>query len=167
MPATHLISVDLPAPLSPTSAITSPRRTSKSASRRACTEPKLLEMPRSSRVGASGAFTGGVLYHGGGAPKAPPPRQALLAVLLVLAVADLASLQEALLEEELVVGLRDPDRSQQDRLGALELRDLAPYLLVLDQGDRNVCGGFRFEANGLVDRAGLPARDDVQDALRR
>ena len=32
IPATHLISVDLPAPLSPTSAITSPARTSKSTS---------------------------------------------------------------------------------------------------------------------------------------
>ena len=29
IPATHLISVDLPAPLSPTSAVTSPLRTSK------------------------------------------------------------------------------------------------------------------------------------------
>ena len=51
MPATHLISVDLPAPLSPTSAITSPARTSKSTSVSACTEPKLFEMPRSSSSG--------------------------------------------------------------------------------------------------------------------
>ena len=46
MPATHLISVDFPAPLSPTSAITSPARTSKSTSVSAWTEPKLFEMPR-------------------------------------------------------------------------------------------------------------------------
>src|SRR5919199_3083669 len=122
IPATHLISVDLPAPLSPTSAMTSPARTSKSASRSACTEPKLLEIFRSSSVGASGAFTSGVLYHGGGAHgRAPPPLQVLLAVLLVIADADLALLQEALLEEERVVLLRDPDRRQEDRLRAAEL----------------------------------------------
>ena len=51
VPATHLISVDLPAPLSPTSAITSPGRTSKSTSSSACTEPKLFEIPWSSSSG--------------------------------------------------------------------------------------------------------------------
>ena len=56
MPAMHLISVDLPAPLSPTSAMTSPLRTSKSTSARACTEPKLFETPRSSSVGVSVAI---------------------------------------------------------------------------------------------------------------
>src|SRR5918911_1295541 len=58
MPLTHLISVDLPAPLSPTSAITSPSRTSKSTPRSACTEPKLFETPRSSSVAVAdiGAF---------------------------------------------------------------------------------------------------------------
>src|SRR5206468_11625909 len=42
----HLIRVDLPAPLSPTRAITSPSRTSKSTSVSACTEPNDLERPR-------------------------------------------------------------------------------------------------------------------------
>src|SRR6266487_4542680 len=73
MPATHLISVDLPAPLSPTSAITSPGRTSKSASARACTGPNAFETPRSSRIGVSVSATG-VLYHGGGAPKSASDR---------------------------------------------------------------------------------------------
>ncbi len=75
MPAMHLISVDLPAPLSPTSAITSPFRTSKSTSVSACTEPNDLETPRSSR--RSWSLTKGagrsrrvVSYHrtDGGAP---------------------------------------------------------------------------------------------------
>src|SRR5947208_12998916 len=99
MPATHLINVDLPAPLSPTSAITSPSRTSKATSCSACTDPKLLETSRSSRVGGGVAFIG-VFYHGGGAPEGAPHRvDLLLAVLRVLAVADLAPLQEAFLEE--------------------------------------------------------------------
>src|SRR5512132_2241431 len=53
IPATHLIRVDLPAPLSPTSAITSPWRTSKSTSVSACTEPNDFEIPRSWRIGGS------------------------------------------------------------------------------------------------------------------
>ena len=47
VPAMHLISVDLPAPLSPTSAITSPCRTSKSTSVSASTEPNVFVMSRS------------------------------------------------------------------------------------------------------------------------
>src|SRR3954451_17542414 len=53
MPAMHLISVDLPAPLSPTSAIVSPARTSKSTSFSAWTEPNDFETFRSSRSGVS------------------------------------------------------------------------------------------------------------------
>src|SRR6478736_4775618 len=60
MPATHLMSVDLPAPLSPTSAVTSPGSATRSTPRRACTAPKFLWPPRTSRGG------GGVrlLLHG-------------------------------------------------------------------------------------------------------
>src|SRR5688500_17228575 len=73
MPATHLMSVDLPAPLSPTSAITSPGWTAKSTSVSACTDPKLLEIPRSSSrgVGAEAVVMDAVV--GGGAPSGPPP----------------------------------------------------------------------------------------------
>src|SRR5918998_3143770 len=53
IPAMHLIRVDLPAPLSPTSAITSPGATWKSTSYRAWTAPKLFETRRSSRTGDS------------------------------------------------------------------------------------------------------------------
>src|SRR5215207_10030314 len=49
----HLISVDLPAPLSPTSAMTSPLDTWKSTSNSAWTAPNLFETPCSSRTGVS------------------------------------------------------------------------------------------------------------------
>src|SRR5436190_24253277 len=74
VPAMHLISVDLPAPLSPTSAITSPCRTSKSTSLSAWTEPNDFVTPRSWRRGVS--VKARLSYHtgGGGAPEeAPPP----------------------------------------------------------------------------------------------
>src|ERR1044072_2646575 len=48
----HLINVDLPAPLSPTSAVTSPARTSRSTSRRTWTAPKLLLIPRRDSSGS-------------------------------------------------------------------------------------------------------------------
>ena len=56
MPAMHLMSVDLPAPLSPTSAMTSPFDTWKSTSNSAWTAPKLFETPTSSRTGVSVTF---------------------------------------------------------------------------------------------------------------
>src|SRR5437764_914003 len=66
MPATDLISVDFPAPLSPTSAITSPSRTSKSTSARAWTEPNDFEIPRSSRIGAAALMAGFLPQERGG-----------------------------------------------------------------------------------------------------
>src|ERR671931_314784 len=153
------MSVDLPAPLSPTSAITSPSRTSKSTSWSACTEPKLFETSRSSRVGGF-AFTR-VFYKRWGALGGTPHRiDRLLAVLRVLAVADLAPLQEAFLEEELVVRLRDPVRRQQDRLRAADLAVHAGDLLALDDRDRGGRRGVRLLADRLVDGAALPARED-------
>src|ERR1044072_619664 len=53
MPESSLVSVDLPAPLSPTSAVTSPRWRSRSTSDRACTPPKCLLSPRPDRIGSS------------------------------------------------------------------------------------------------------------------
>src|SRR3954465_4909935 len=57
MPLMHLTSVDLPAPLSPTSAVTSPGKTESPTSCRTWTGPKLLSIPRNSRRGV--AATGG------------------------------------------------------------------------------------------------------------
>src|SRR5215213_1157910 len=51
IPAMHLISVDLPAPLSPTRAMTSPAATRKSTWYSAWTAPNRFETPRSSRTG--------------------------------------------------------------------------------------------------------------------
>ena len=56
MPAIVLISVDLPAPLSPTSAVTCPAGISRLMSVSACTGPKFFPMPRS-RSSGSASFT--------------------------------------------------------------------------------------------------------------
>src|SRR5918912_3625673 len=95
MPAMHLMSVDLPAPLSPTRAITSPARTLKSTWVRACTAPNDLEMPRSSNTGpptrgrpSSGRPSAAVMSD---------PR--LLAGLGVLAGAQLVALDEPVGED--------------------------------------------------------------------
>src|ERR1039457_1309842 len=53
IPAMVLIRVDLPAPLSPTRAVTLPMGMSRSMSERAFTGPKLLPTPRSRSSGAS------------------------------------------------------------------------------------------------------------------
>src|SRR5919107_3270909 len=60
LPAIPLIRVDLPAPLSPTSAVTWPRYASKSTSCRTCTAPKLLFTARSDRIGSSSPTGGAV-----------------------------------------------------------------------------------------------------------
>src|SRR5439155_8270699 len=170
MPATHLMSVDLPAPLSPTSAITSPSRTSKSTSESACTDPKALEIPRSSRVGASLLI--GVVCTTVEAPRAraPPRGSFLLAVLPVLADADLVPPQEPVLEQQLVVQLRDRDGLQEDR-GDLPRpvvdRRVGLDRLVLDDRDGDLRGRGRLQLDRLVDGHRLPAGEDVLDALRR
>src|SRR5512135_364400 len=53
MPATPLIRVHLPAPLSPTRAVTSPARASKSTPLSTSTAPKLFWMPRRLSSGAA------------------------------------------------------------------------------------------------------------------
>ena len=73
MPAMHLINVDLPAPLSPTSAITSPSRTSKSTSVSAWTEPNALVTSRSSSVGVTVAKVSGGQRKPGGVALPPRP----------------------------------------------------------------------------------------------
>ena len=75
IPATHLISVDLPAPLSPTSAITSPGRTSKSTSRERLDRAEALRDPveleeRASLPRRSWSW---VQEEGGGAPSRAAP----------------------------------------------------------------------------------------------
>src|SRR5439155_11620486 len=168
IPATHLIRVDLPAPLSPTSAITSPDRTSKSTFSSACTEPKLFEIPRSSSVGVAAATSSPSRSEveallGSASTNVRQERDvttSLLAVLLELADADVAPLQEAVLEEQRVVRLRDRDRRQlRERHLAGTVRDLrvdACGLRALDQRDRKLRGRAGLELDRLVDGHRLP-----------
>src|SRR5674476_1011697 len=74
-PARILTSVDLPAPLSPTSATTSPATTSRSTSVRALTDPKDLEMPlirNTTWPGVWGGGSVGVLVDVPGVISEPP-----------------------------------------------------------------------------------------------
>src|SRR5947209_4124980 len=115
----HLMRVDLPAPLSPTSAITSPLLTSMSTPLSACTEPNDLVRFRSSRSGVSLIW----VKSRWGRPEGRPQRwsrEMLLAVLRVRPDAHVALLQELVREESLVVRLRDPD--DRERNGRLVLR---------------------------------------------
>src|SRR4051794_4467323 len=77
-PEITFTSVDLPAPLSPTSATTSPEETSISASVRACTAPKRFEIPLSDRTGVAVAVavtsSPPLLGQVGGGPAAAPHR---------------------------------------------------------------------------------------------
>src|SRR5205085_3505235 len=108
------------------------------------------------------------LLYRWGAPEGTPHRvDRLLAVLLVLAVADLAALQETFLEEQLIVRLRDPDRGQQDRLRAADLAVHAGDLLALDDGDRGGRRGVRLLADRLVHGAALPAGEHELHARGR
>src|SRR4029077_6610911 len=111
----HLTSVDLPAPLSPTSAITSPLRTSKSTSVSACTEPNVFDRPRISRSGVS------LMVRLGTTVEAPGGASTVVtdlpAVLLVRPGAHVAALQELVREEPCVVRLGDRhNRDHQRRL---------------------------------------------------
>src|SRR6476620_5632845 len=118
----HLIMVDLPAPLSPTSAMISPARTSKSTSVRACTDPNDFVMFRSWRSGVAVMVAGrgflpqnerryqtdGGARQGASASFGPATSSAgvyVLAVLLVLADADVALLDELVRVELVDVGL--------------------------------------------------------------
>ena len=97
IPAMHLMSVDLPAPLSPTRAMTSPAATRKSTWYSAWTAPKRFETPRSSRTGWLSVI--------GSDP-------CLGAEVRVLAGADVLLLQEAVLERHVDVLLRDGDAAR-------------------------------------------------------
>src|SRR5689334_5172630 len=175
MPATVLTRVDLPAPLSPTSAMTSPARTSKSTSASACTDPNDFVIPRSSRVGVSVTVSHFLpQWSGGGAQEAPPPTVTalsfgLLAELRELADADVGLLEELVLEEPRVIRLRDRDDRNLDGrllLAAVLAEPVDPgHLLVLEQRDGRGSSSVGLVGHVLVDGHRLPARDDVLHAL--
>src|ERR1700730_3222530 len=171
MPATHLIRVDLPAPLSPTSAMTSPWRTSKSTSVSACTDPNDFEIPRSWRIGVSltvSRFLPQSRWRR--PPRAPPPVRPvrLLAELLELPDAHVALLQEFVREESRVVGLGDRDHLQGN--GRLLLTSVLAeavdpgHLLVPEQGDGGRGGSIGLGGHVLVGGYRLPAPECVVPA---
>src|SRR5689334_7502081 len=147
-------SVDLPAPLSPTSAVTSPGYTAKSTSRRTCTMPKLLLTLRSSRMGSViGASEPRRAAHGGELARAH----------LVLGLA-------AVLEHDVHVGLGDRLWGQQNR------RDVAIPLVVarlswcvdrlaLGQRDGRLRQGAGLLLRRLVDGHALRAGEHVLQPL--
>src|SRR3954451_2692811 len=136
-----LIRVDLPAPLSPTSALTWPGYASKSTSCRTCTAPKLLFTPRSDRIGCSSPTGGAVAValgivmltlpeadfrswrdyptrNGGPVRAGPGPRggsgdTGRLAGRGELRGADVRGLLEAVVDDVLHVGLEDRHRGLQ------------------------------------------------------
>src|SRR3954453_22571040 len=109
-PEITFTSVDLPAPLSPTSATTSPGETSISASVRAWTAPKRFEIPLSDRTGVAVAVAvtssppRGRNRGSRGRPDGRPHSRSLLQAGLlasrrVLRRADLADLVEPVLHD--------------------------------------------------------------------
>src|SRR6476660_7574241 len=94
----------------------------------------------------------------------------LLAVLRVLTDAHVALLQPLLLEERLVVLLRDPRDGKGQRrllLVAVLPEPVRRRLLPMEEPDRRRGRGVRLQRHLLVDGARLPAGEDVLDALRR
>src|SRR4026207_1559153 len=165
MPAMHLISGGLAAPLSPTSAMTSPVRTSKSTSVSACTEPNVFERSRISRSGVSLTSVGPSEKERWRRASTPPPLPArLLAVLLVLPGADLAPLQEPVPEEPGVVRLGDRDhRDHHSRLllARVRPRRVGRRLLALVEGDRRGNRRVRLGGHVLVGRGWPPGREGL------
>src|SRR5436305_3807048 len=176
MPPTHLTSVDLPAPLSPTRAVTSPLCAVKSTSRSTCTGPKLLLMPLSSssgsvtvlpydrsrrRVRGPGAGSWLVLRSAdarGGALRGVRPRAQL--VLGHVAVGDHV-LDVVLVDRHrrLEVGL--------DVLARLRVLDGAVHgpALALGQRHGQPRGRVGLLLDGLVDGHALGAVEDVLQTL--
>ena len=65
------MNVDLPAPLSPSTHVTSPSRTAQVTSRRAVTRPKLLVIARTSSTGVVVAWSGGAVRAGFSLMRSP------------------------------------------------------------------------------------------------
>src|SRR5258708_28193518 len=89
IPAIAFTSVDLPAPLSPTNAVTSPGYTWKSTSCRTCATPKLLLTPWSSRMGSRMGTVFGIASAviGESEPRRGAHRRELACAHLVLRLA--------------------------------------------------------------------------------
>src|SRR6266536_3029117 len=175
MPATHLIRVDLPAPLSPTSAITWPAFTWKSTWSSATTAPKCLDTPRSSNSGCSSLNAPPPLRHQGAPQRGAPYTRcwsldpSLLAQGREFPNAQLAALDESVLDHRVLdVVLRHRDRLQEDRrrlLGLVGALRVGLRLLTLRQRDRHLGRGGGLLLDRLVDRHVLLTGEEVLDPL--
>src|SRR5215212_5592778 len=182
MPAMVLIRVDLPAPLSPTSAVTLPAWAAKSTSVSAWTAPKRLLTPRSSSRGApspSGMVPPS--QRGLGWSRAARSTRGcasgdagLLAGRGRRAGADLVGLEEAVrdhLADRLLGGLLgDRDRGQDDRGDVLLVvvdgvlgQPVGRRLVAVDQVDGQLGGLLGLRLDGLVDGHVLLAGQDPLD----
>src|SRR5882757_6627696 len=146
IPAIAFTSVDLPAPLSPTNAVTSPGYTLKSTSCRTCTTPKLLLTPLSSRMGAVGVTSSGI---GRSEPRCGADRRELAGAHLVLGLT-------AVLEDDVVVVFRDRLRDQENRghvpVALVVARGgVGADLFTLHQRDGGLGQRVGFLLGGLVD----------------
>src|SRR3954454_1633385 len=167
MPAIALISVDLPAPLSPTRATTSPAPTSKSTSVRASTAPNLFVTPLTSRRGRSGAAVAEAVVT---CSRFLVLLDAVLgAGRLVRTGADLRRLPEAVLDDrrlDLVRGHRDHGQllGLDVDLAIVLGRGRVCHLLAVDEGDCPRSGGVRKRLDRLVDVDVLVADEHPLDA---
>src|SRR5438552_17467509 len=189
IPEMILMSVDLPAPLSPTSATTSPGRTWNRTSVRACTAPNRLLMPRSSRNGPGRAKVMRSSRSSGGGNELPPPnvRVRLLDACGLTGRGELrgADLGHRVGAVELVgddgvldrLGARDlavegdGDRNEQDRrhvrgavVDDLATRGARRGLVALREVTGERRGGLGLRLGRFVDRPELVARQDPLDA---
>src|SRR3954471_16956847 len=177
-PEMTFTSVDLPAPLSPTSATTSFGATSISASVRACTAPKRFEIPRSERTGAAVAVAVTALpfqvEDRGRRTDHPRSRSllesGLLAIVRVLLRADLLDRVEAVLDHgvlDVVLGHRDRGEQLRGHVRAPVVLRLVGrgVLLALERGDGHSGGDVGLRLDRLVDRHRLVAGDDPLDAV--
>src|ERR1700722_6448477 len=186
-PARILTSVDLPAPLSPTSATTSPARTSRSMSVNAETAPKCLETLRRLRTGsglAAGAWGGSLIGFrlssigsptpwvegppglGRKRPDGPATRRDLRRNAQLLATFGIGARAQNGRGQQLLVDYLGLQVLGGDHRGREELRGRVIQSrfgfrgFARQQLDSNIGGSRRDDLAGLGDRVVLVARDD-------
>src|SRR3954454_4643325 len=162
MPDITFTSVDLPAPLSPTRATTSPAPTEKSTVVSACTAPKRSETPRSSRTGVDSVMSGDLSLLLADARVG--------AGLLVLGGADLSRRPETVLDDGVVdIVLRHRNRRQQDgrdlarAVVGLAVDGVTRGLVALQEVERQLRGGLGLRLDRLVDGHELLTGEDPLD----
>src|SRR6476620_7388720 len=159
-PESTLISVDLPAPLSPTSAITSAGRTSRSAPRRASTLPNDLKMPRISKRGVAPAE-----------PRSAAERASEVTCGGGVASAQVFSGHEPVVDDPLDVVDVDHHRVEEQRghVVAVVVEGVGEVgrLLAARQRDGDLGGGPGLLVQVLVDRHRLVAEQDLLQACDR